>query len=121
MNIFYSILIITWTTVLEDNKYNKYNKYYFLILIYSFFNLSFIINLFFFNKKEIDKIVKTNINVNQRMNFHENIIIFITSIFVFAYFAILFSTADILAIKEKIFPFVTCIVIFFIIFYSIFY
>lgn len=109
MNIFYSILIITWTTVLEDNKYNKY---YFLILIYSFFNLSFIINLFFFNKKEIDKIVKTNINVNQRMNFHENIIIFITSIFVFAYFAILFSTADILAIKEEIFPFVTCIVIF---------
>ncbi|RUO86221.1 hypothetical protein D9R21_04410 [Spiroplasma endosymbiont of Megaselia nigra] len=45
MNIFYSILIINWTTVLEDNKYNKY---YFLILIYSFFNLSFIINLFFF-------------------------------------------------------------------------
>ncbi len=39
MNIFYSILIITWTTVLEDNKYNEY---YFLILIYSFFNLIFI-------------------------------------------------------------------------------
>ncbi|WP_348735567.1 hypothetical protein [Spiroplasma endosymbiont of Ammophila pubescens] len=46
------------------------------------------------------------------MNFHENIIIFITSIFVFVYFAILFSTTDILTIKEEIFPFVICIVIF---------
>ncbi len=81
MNIFYSILIITWTTVLEDNKYNKY---YFLILIYSFFNLSFIINLFFLIKKKLTKLLKQALMLIKEWIFMK-ILLFLLRVFLFLF------------------------------------
>lgn len=76
MQLVYSFLIIKWTIYLSDEQYLKHR---FLVLIYSFFNLSFW-TAFLLLSLDHGK-MNTEIQVKRKMAFHETLLFSFTGIF----------------------------------------